>query len=69
MEHQNGHERAGWASLQEQISSYNQMGLCVVLPITRSTRKNVVKNMMAPYASYTQPASVIAGRAHYENSV
>jgi len=69
MEHQNGHERAVWASLLGQILSYNQMGLCAVLPITHFTHKNAVQNMMAPYALCTQLVSGIAGHVHYENSV
>jgi hypothetical protein len=69
MEHHNGQERAAWASLREKTSENSQMARCAVLPTIHSTRKNVVQNMMALYASSTQHASVIAACVSYEGSV
>jgi hypothetical protein len=53
MEHQNGQQRAVWASLRELTSSRNQTAHSVVQPTTRSTHKNGELNMMAQYASCT----------------
>jgi hypothetical protein len=69
LEHHNGQERAAWASLREKTSENSQMARCAVLRTTHSTRKNVVQNMTALYASSMQHASVIAARVCYEDSV
>jgi hypothetical protein len=69
MAHQNGLERAAWASLQEKTLSHSETARCAVLRITGSPRKNVVQNMTALCALYTQLALVIVVRVHCENSV
>jgi hypothetical protein len=69
MGHQNGQERAVWASLREQTSPNSQTARCAVRRTISSTHKNAVQNAMAPYASCTLLAFVIAVRVHCVCSV